>query len=73
MAAVSNKKEDVYNWLWVVISSCETMDQYKATAKLIKLFQAQYNDRDLIIMLKNRRMILWDQLTSVSRKQLLNL
>jgi hypothetical protein len=72
MAAISNKKEDVYNWLWIVIGSCETMEQYKATSKLVRLFQAQYNDRDLIIMLKNRRMVMWDQLTSVSRKQLLN-
>lgn len=71
MAAESNKKEDVFQWVWNIISSCNTMEQYKSTAKIIQLFQAQYNDKDLIITLKNRRMVLWDQLTSQSRKKLL--
>jgi hypothetical protein len=71
MAAASNKKEDVFQWVWNIISSCNTIDQYRATSKLIKLFQAQYNDRDLIIMLKNRRMMMWDQLTTSREKQIL--
>jgi hypothetical protein len=71
MAAASNKKEDVFQWVWNIISSCNTIDQYSATSKLIKLFQAQYNDRDLIIMLKNRRMMMWDQLTTSREKQIL--
>jgi hypothetical protein len=71
MAAASNKKEDVFQWVWNIISSCNAIDQYRATSKLIKLFQAQYNDRDLIIMLKNRRMMMWDQLTTSREKQIL--
>ena len=71
MAAASNKKEDVFQWVWNIISSCNTIDQYIATSKLIKLFQAQYNDKDLIIMLKNRRMMMWDQLTTSREKQIL--
>jgi hypothetical protein len=71
MAAESNKQEDVYQWIWNIISSCETMEQYKSTAKLIRLFKTHYNDKHLAVMLMNRRMVLWDQLTSQSRKQLL--
>jgi hypothetical protein len=72
MAAVSNNVEDVFDWLWIVIGSCETVDQYKTTSKLIRLFQTQYPEAtDQKAMLINRRMIMWDQLTSDSRKQLL--
>ena len=72
MAAVSNNVEDVFDWLWIVIGSCETINQYQSTSKLIRLFQAQYPEAtDQKAMLINRRMIMWDQLTTSREKQIL--
>lgn len=72
MAARSNSKEDVYEWLWQVITSCENNEQHAVTAKLIHLFTAQYQDADLTTMLINRRTDKWDELYKKSKKQLLN-
>ncbi len=72
MAARSNSKEDVYEWLWQVITSCENNEQHAVTANLIRRFTAQYQDADLTTMLINRRIEKWDELYKKSKKQLLN-
>lgn len=71
MAARSNDKEDVYEWIWNIIVSCETNDQHYASAKLIMLFKTQYNDMELVNMLINRRMVVWDELYSQYKKGIL--
>lgn len=62
MAARSNSKEDVYEWIWSIICSCENNEQLYLTSKLIRLFEDQHNDKELATMLKDRRMVMWDKL-----------
>lgn len=62
MAARSNSKEDVYEWIWSIIASCENNNQHHVTAQLIRLFEAQYQDKELVIMLRDRRIMVWDRL-----------
>jgi len=71
MAARSTNKEDVYEWLWQVITSCENNEQHAVTAKLIHLFIAQYQDADLTTMLINRRIDKWNELYNKSKGILL--
>lgn len=71
MAARSNSKEDVYEWIWSIICSCENNDQHHTTAQLIRLFETQYQDKELVTMLRNRRMIVWDELYSQKKKGIL--
>jgi hypothetical protein len=71
MAARSNSKEDVYEWIWQVITSCENNEQHAVTANLIRLFTTQYQDAELTIMLRNHRTNKWDELYNRSKKQVL--
>jgi hypothetical protein len=47
MAAVSNNKYDVYEWIIKVYSSCETFQQASAANKLRQNFEKVYNDKQL--------------------------
>jgi hypothetical protein len=71
MAARSDSKEDVYEWLWQVITSCENNEQHAVTGNLIHLFTTQYQDAELIIMLRNHRTNKWDELYNKSKGILL--
>ena len=71
MAARSNSKEDVYEWIWNIICSCENNNQHHVTAQLIRLFEAQYQDKELVTMLRNRRMMVWDELYNQKKKGIL--
>lgn len=58
MAAKSNNKYDVFEWIKQVIDSCETRVltnarvHTKSTDKLIKNFHNVYNDSTLTMVLK---------------------
>jgi len=71
MAARSNSKEDVYEWIWSIIGSCENNEQLYLTSKLIRLFEDQHKDKELATMLKNRRMVMWDEFYNKSKGVLL--
>ena len=71
MAARSNNKEDVYEWLWQVITSCENNEQHATTANLIRRFTAQYQDTELTTMLINHRISKWDEVYKKSKGILL--
>jgi hypothetical protein len=47
MAANSDNKYDVYNWIIKVYDSCETISQVITTEKLIRNFRKMYDDYTL--------------------------
>jgi len=47
MAAVSNNKYDVYNWIIQVIDSCETNQHFYKALRLIGNFHNMYEDWDM--------------------------
>jgi hypothetical protein len=47
MAAPSNNKYDVFNWIMKVYDSCETISQVITTEKLIRNFRKMYDDYTL--------------------------
>lgn len=47
MAAISDNKYDVYNWIIKVIDSCETLDQINSAERLIGRFKIQSKDMGL--------------------------
>jgi hypothetical protein len=47
MAANSDNKYDVYNWIIKVYDSCETISQIITTEKLIRNFRKMYDDYTL--------------------------
>jgi hypothetical protein len=71
MAARSNSKEDVYEWLWQVITSCENNEQHAVTGKLVYLFKDQYKDSELTNMLIDHRVRMWEKLYNKSKGILL--
>jgi len=44
MAAETNNKYDVYNWITKVIDSCENYYQFRAADNLISNFDKVYDD-----------------------------
>jgi hypothetical protein len=48
MAAVSDNKYDVYNWIIQVIDSCETNQHYYKALRLIDNFHNMYEDWDML-------------------------
>jgi len=53
MAAISDNKYDVYNWIIKVINSCKTQHQYNSTEILILNFRKMYEDHQLASPLWN--------------------
>jgi hypothetical protein len=47
MAAKSNNKYDVYEWVMQIINSCETYFHYRAADNIIDNFFNIYQDSDL--------------------------
>ena len=47
MAAISDNKNDVYNWIIEVAKSCTTIKQSIHTNKLAQLFLDRYGDLDM--------------------------
>jgi hypothetical protein len=47
MAAISNNKYDVFNWILEVAKSCTTLQQSIQVNKLVQLFLTRYNDFDM--------------------------
>lgn len=52
MAAKSNNKFDVFEWIKKAIDSCETNEHIKSTNKLIENFYNVYGDFSLKIELR---------------------
>lgn len=73
MAAVSDNKYDTLNWIDSVICSIETINQYPACRRLIRLFHKKYQDWDLKDILDSRLMYKLQELGSTKKesKQLL--
>lgn len=44
MAALSNNKYDVYNWIKSIFESCQTTQQWYSAGNLKRLFYKQYSD-----------------------------
>ena len=53
MAAISDNKYDVYNWIIQVIDSCETQYHYNTMHILIVNFRKRYKDDELASPLWN--------------------
>ena len=47
MAALSDNKYDVFNWIKKVYDSCETTSQLLTVYKLVRNFRNMYNDYKL--------------------------
>jgi len=47
MAALSDKKYDVYNWIIKVYDSCESVSQLLTVYKLVRNFRNMYDDYKL--------------------------
>ena len=47
MAALTDNKYDVYNWIIKVIDSCKNHHHFKATSKLVSNFHDKYDDWQL--------------------------
>ena len=47
MAAISDNKYDVYNWIMKVIDSCETYYHWDAAHNLIDNFRDTYKDWEM--------------------------
>lgn len=47
MAATSDNKYDVFNWIISVIGSIDNLKHYPACRRLIRLFHTQHKDWDL--------------------------
>jgi hypothetical protein len=47
MAATSDNKYDVYNWILEVAKSCTTLNQSIQVNKLTQLFLTRYDDFDM--------------------------
>lgn len=68
MAAQSNNKYDVYNWIRSVIDSTNNINQYPACRNLIKSFYTQYQDWDLRWELDNHCMYKLRELRSTKKE-----
>jgi len=53
MAAISDNKYDVYNWIIKVINSCKTQHHYNSVETLIFNFRKRYKDDELTAPLWN--------------------
>ena len=53
MAALTDNKFDVYNWIIKVIDSCKSHQQIDTVNRLITNFRNMYNDYDLTGSLRN--------------------
>ena len=53
MAAPSNNKYDVFNWIIKVYDSCESVSQIITTEKLIRNFYKIYDDFSLYVQLQD--------------------
>lgn len=53
MAAQSNKKLDVYNWIIKIINSCKNHNQINSVNRLITNFRDKYEDWELTKSLRN--------------------
>ena len=53
MAALTDNKFDVYNWIIKVIDSCKSHQQIDTVNRLITNFRDMYNDYDLTGSLRN--------------------
>jgi len=47
MAAISDNKYDVYNWIIKVIDSCETYYHWSTVNNLIDNFRSRYTDLEM--------------------------
>ena len=54
MAAISDNKYDVYNWIEKVIDSCKTLDHTNSAERLIGRFKIQISDWNLYFKLKTQ-------------------
>jgi hypothetical protein len=51
MAAVSNNKYDIFNWVGKVINSCKTLDHINSAERLVERFRIQTLDHNLYFKL----------------------
>ncbi len=68
MAALSNNKYDVFNWIQSIINSIEKYNHYLACRRLIKLFYSQHQDRDLKDILDSHLMYRLQELGSTKKE-----
>jgi hypothetical protein len=73
MAALSDNKYDVFNWIHSVINSIEERKHYPTCRRLIRLFYSQHQDWDLKDILDSHLMYKLQELGSTKKeaKQLL--
>lgn len=68
MAAPSDNKYDVFNWIDSVIDSIEEIKHYPACRRLIRLFHSQHQDRDLKDILDSHLMYRLQELGSTKKE-----
>jgi hypothetical protein len=75
MAALSDNKYDVFNWIIKIYDSCEDISQVITTEKLIRNFRKRYDDYDLYSKLQDHYFEVSERLQQKvdkkTRKQLL--
>lgn len=69
MAAKSNNKYDVYNWILQVAKSCTTLKQSIYVNKLAQLFLTRYDDFDMYCDLSDQ---VWRESSIAIEKHLEN-
>ena len=67
MAAVSNSKYDVYQWIIKIYDSCQTLKQVQSADKFLVNFYKRYKDVELY---KNLQWYSYNKLHVVTSKQL---
>ena len=51
MAAITDNKYDMFNWIAKVIDSCETLDHINSAERLVERFRVQTLDHSLYFKL----------------------
>ena len=51
MAAITDNKYDMFNWVEKIINSCETLDHINSVERLVERFKIQTSDWNLYFKL----------------------
>lgn len=71
MAAISDNKYDVFNWIIKVYDSCETLTHIRKVERLIENFYKMYDDYTMYVELGEYYFRVSDRLKHKTGKQLL--